>query len=1313
MSQSVGGLFLQVKLDTSKAESQLKDLGRTFSREVDPAAMSRSAAAAAAAQSKALIAEQKAQAQALKTAGIDATTQANVQTAQIKERIAAQKAEVEQQKVAARTQAAQVTATNAQTRAQAALSVETAKTQRLVLSDELRQRRKAETAELNAQKQALKEARQEAEKLAGIKSPLAASGGLLGAGAQDLFIGLGAARSGNVGYGLAAITRYFGAMASEAGVAGAAVTAATVAVAAIGVAALAAAAGIAYLSTQIVEAGTQGAANFQLLQIQIGGLLGSASKGKEEFDWLLKLGQTSLVPTQSLVQADRQLLAFGVTATNVRRELVSFISDLGSSINASEEQVYFLSLAISQIVAKGKADAIDLRQLANVGVDQARLFAIIGQQTGQTTKQVRESVTAGTLTASQVVAGLIGYQKDLKTTADQAAKSVEGLKQNLGDTFTTLLSQTFLNAGVLQPIQDFLSGLMTSLTTDKGLFDNLAVATTNLFNAILGGGTAQDATSLLDTLFRQVLPAAIQATADAINFIRPILADIGNAISQAFGAVSEALQASGIDWTTFVAILASGVAQIVLITRLLASIGVVAIGAFTAAIYGARAFGDALVGRFDLAFADIRNGMVAMATDALRLNSIWSGVDAKVSSTTSKAGGIGPGGKSGKDTSTSASTAAKTAATSAQQDAAVASAAAQKIATARDALFNLVKSYFGQPSQALKGLFGDAKSFTATADSIASSASSIRDALTQIVPENSPIVAFIDKETRKLLSLAAQRDKVTEQLTAAQDKLKSLVQERDSFIAQLQQQASSFVFSLNVGTQTQTTQLDNSGSFSTVTGPGSFAASVKAKLAAYKAFVANIRTLEKEGLDKSIIRQFLEAGPDAAGAIVAQVASGGSGVIADLNDAQRELSKLSKQFGVEQGGVFYAAGIAQAQSLVSGLTAKQAQITAAAKAITTAILAKIKPLAAKMKDAGSSAAGALGDGLTAGLGNLPDLSAAVGDPFGGIFGADANKKIKQQASDLVDSLLQGLDPNGTARHVHDIFAIAFGGIETAVNEGLGGAALSIYGWIDDLPRTIRTAIGNAKLGLSQAWHTITDGFPTWDELSKLLDGLLGPVLPFIRGIKTKVGDLNLWGILTRGLPGKGFILKALGAAFTGVQGFLGGLPALITGALGGDLWSVLTSGIPSTSRMTRLLSSIPQAFVGIINTIIGLWNAIDFSFSLTIPDWFKFIPGLQGLAGASWTTGDIFPDIKPVSLATGGIAKAPTLAVVGDAPRSSGELVAPLPPGFNMADLTSSRDVVLNAQVFIGDRDITDIVDTRVASSDARTSVYVTSGRRY
>jgi hypothetical protein len=72
---------------------------------------------------------------------------------------------------------------------------------------------------------------------------------------------------------------------------------------------------------------------------------------------------------------------------------------------------------------------------------------------------------------------------------------------------------------------------------------------------------------------------------------------------------------------------------------------------------------------------------------------------------------------------------------------------------------------------------------------------------------------------------------------------------------------------------------------------------LEARLNAVKAFQANMEALAKKGVNKSTLRQILEAGVDGGGAYAAALAAGSSADIERLNSLQAQINKSTKSLG--------------------------------------------------------------------------------------------------------------------------------------------------------------------------------------------------------------------------------------------------------------------------------------------------------------------------------------------------------------------------------------------------------------------------------
>ena len=537
----VGGLYVTVGVDVKKAMSdtqriherltrlskRINTLGTgsklpTLTRQLDSVARAAkkaadelarvgvrpSAVSGAPAQAAAAVTRAQAQAQQVMQQQINAAHAAAIKEEQ--QRQAAAAAAVKQQATVAaaaqrsaaqQTQAAQKAAQAQAQAAQRAAQQQMNSIHALALKENAAREKMARQAERQRQRE-VKAAQKAAEQQTKIRN-------VVGAGSQQLLLGLGAARSGNYFYGLAAAGRYASTLSSQMTRLGGIVPKVALGFGAIGLAVGAAAAGITALTVKISAFGVTQAANFQMLKIQLEGLLGSAGAAVREFSFLTELGKTSIVPTQSLIEADRQLLAFGLRADETRRGLVKFFSDFGTATGATEQQIYYLSLAISQVAALGKANTIDMRQLANAGINTMAIYEIIGQRIGKTAQEVAAGVSEGIITADRLFAALQQYGTGFEETARKARTSTIGLLRNIKDIVTTEMGKAF--EGLNSSFSGFLQAVQDAVT--KIDFRALADATMDAANAILSAmGALSLGTDGMVKDFNQRLPDAIRKT---------------------------------------------------------------------------------------------------------------------------------------------------------------------------------------------------------------------------------------------------------------------------------------------------------------------------------------------------------------------------------------------------------------------------------------------------------------------------------------------------------------------------------------------------------------------------------------------------------------------------------------------------------------------------------------------------------------------------------------------------------------------------------------------------------------------------------
>ncbi len=211
------------------------------------------------------------------------------------------------------------------------------------------------------------------------------------------------------------------------------------------------------IGAAIAKSGVSAAADLEQLKISFEGMLGSAQAATEEVAFLQSLAQTSIVPTDQIMEANRQLMAFGITSQTMRQDLVKFMADYGSAVNLSTGQIQGLAYVIGQINAQGKAYTQDIKQLANasIGIDK------LAKSLGMTTGEFQKMVASGNATADKLLPAIVKVGKSSEETAKKMNESAKGMISNIKDIANVKMSNAFggLLASlkpILQWVKDFI-----------------------------------------------------------------------------------------------------------------------------------------------------------------------------------------------------------------------------------------------------------------------------------------------------------------------------------------------------------------------------------------------------------------------------------------------------------------------------------------------------------------------------------------------------------------------------------------------------------------------------------------------------------------------------------------------------------------------------------------------------------------------------------------------------------------------------------------------------------------------------------------
>lgn len=168
------------------------------------------------------------------------------------------------------------------------------------------------------------------------------------------------------------------------------------------------------------------------------------------------------------------------------------------------------------------------------------------------------------------------------------------------------------------------------------------------------------------------------------------------------------------------------------------------------------------------------------------------------------------------------------------------------------------------------------------------------------------------------------------------------------------------------------------------------------------------------------------------------------------------------------------------------------------------------------------------------------------------------------------------------------------------------------------------------------------------RIVEIVGKVLGPILGWLGNVVGVILKIA-FGILGIAI---GLTIDLIGAIIRTAEDFGLALLALKDGAMlvfdaiGGFVGALFDKLVGFKDQLLGLaktiFSPLLSGFKSVVNSIIGIWNGLDFGFSVTVPD----IPGLPG-RGQSYGVADIFPDIP--YLAKGGIVNSPTLAMIGEA----------------------------------------------------------------
>ncbi|TLP72953.1 tape measure protein [Nesterenkonia sphaerica] len=225
--------------------------------------------------------------------------------------------------------------------------------------------------------------------------------------------------------------------------------------------------GIAAVMTSVINTGIA----YNTLQ-QVAGrametMTGSAEAAANQMDRLHEFADTSPFARDVWIEAQQQLMAFGMEAENVVPTMEG-IQNAVAAIGGGDQEVMRLVEILGQVQGQGRITGRELQRMGQMGINAAD---IIGEAMGVSGNEIREQITAGALDAETAISALTegmntrfaGAAEGLRDTMTGALDRIRARIRDLGGIIATPLVNPngggFL-VGAINMAADFGSALL-------------------------------------------------------------------------------------------------------------------------------------------------------------------------------------------------------------------------------------------------------------------------------------------------------------------------------------------------------------------------------------------------------------------------------------------------------------------------------------------------------------------------------------------------------------------------------------------------------------------------------------------------------------------------------------------------------------------------------------------------------------------------------------------------------------------------------------------------------------------------------------
>lgn len=250
-------------------------------------------------------------------------------------------------------------------------------------------------------------------------------------------------------------------------------------------------------------------------------------------------------------------------------------------------------------------------------------------------------------------------------------------------------------------------------------------------------------------------------------------------------------------------------------------------------------------------------------------------------------------------------------------------AAAVSIAGAAGSALTIAKAELGISSPSTKFRALGAWVVHGLVDGLTGSSASVKSAVNRLARSlyidfgsaHHSLQTYVNREGTLLERLASRRDSVAARLKAAQKDLASVqadwVKERDSISADIMKQASIV--------------MQPSSPYISLTGQD-ILQNMQQQVSDAAAFAQELKNAQRKGLSADLVQEIAAAGVAQGGATALALSNASQGVIRQVNDLQRQMSRAADSTGGAVADAMYGAGLRSAEGLVKGLQSQEGAI---------------------------------------------------------------------------------------------------------------------------------------------------------------------------------------------------------------------------------------------------------------------------------------------------------------------------------------------------------------------------------------------------